>query len=299
MAIIKGTSGSDRIVGTNGDDVIYGYGGDDDLIGGAGYNDYFGGRGADWFIMSTRKAGVFSDDYIHDFTFGEDKVDVSAWGVSEFEQIRALLRTDANGDAILNAFYGGSDHVLTIEGVSPGELIASDFVYSGGGARDMTGTSRADVLFGSAFGDIIRGGDGADILLGGAGNDRILGGAGNDDIFGGTGRDTLTGGGGSDAFVFTTLADSRPGSNRDVITDFQLDRDFIDLRDIDANVFAGGDQSFAWRGSAGFTGHAGELRYSFSGGNTIVSADVDGDRSADFQIQLTGLYDLKSYDFVL
>ncbi|ODN68996.1 calcium-binding protein [Methylobrevis pamukkalensis] len=299
MATIYGSSGSDRLVGTSGNDVIYGYGGNDDLIGGNGYNDYFGGNGADWFLMSGRSAGRFSDDYIHDFTFGADKVDVSAWGVSDFSQIDALLRADSNGDAVLNAFYGGSDHYLSIEGVSPGQLIASDFVYSGGGARTMTGTSSADVLFGSASGDRISGGNGADILLGGAGGDRINGGSGSDDLFGGTGRDILTGGSGEDAFVFTQLADSRTGSNRDVITDFQPDIDFIDLGDLDANAFAGGNQGFNWRGDAGFSGNAGDLRYSWSGGNTIISADTNGDRAADFQIELTGLYDLKSYDFVL
>jgi len=62
-------------------------------------------------------------------------------------------------------------------------------------------------------------------LVGKAGNDWLEGKAGDDILIGGEGSDTLTGGAGSDRFVYHTLAD-----RRDVITDFEVNADVIDLR---------------------------------------------------------------------
>ncbi len=44
---------------------------------------------------------------------------------------------------------------------------------------------------------------------------------------------------------------------------------------------------------------AGQLRYAQSGGVTTIAGDVDGDRSSDFHIQLTGSVALVTSDFVL
>ncbi|HET6525359.1 VCBS domain-containing protein [Sphingopyxis sp.] len=86
--------------------------------------------------------------------------------------------------------------------------------------------------------DTISAGGGNDVILGQEGNDTISAGAGDDLIAGGTGRDVMTGGTGSDSFVFNA-GDSRPtlgGSGdvgtitgHDVITDFNLATDILDL----------------------------------------------------------------------
>lgn len=209
MASIYGTNGNntlygfsshDSIYGFAGNDWLYGYGGDDYLDGGAnddrlyggtGYNDLWGGSGYDWFSMSTRGAG-FSDDYILDFTFNVDRIDVSAWGISDFSQIQALLGTDPGGDARINAYYNGYNHVLTIGNVAPYSLLSSDFVYSAAGPKNEAGTNYADVLFGSVYGDALYGYGGADRLLGGIGNDTLSGGTGADVINGGVGSDTAS-----------------------------------------------------------------------------------------------------------
>ncbi|ESR27161.1 calcium-binding protein [Lutibaculum baratangense] len=313
--IFRGTNGSDKIYGSRYDDDIYGYGGNDllvggagndrlyggagadDLVGGSGFNDYVGGSGADWFIMSAR-GGAFSNDLIWDFEFGADRIDVSAWGISDFSQLRAILGADSYGDATLNAFYAGRDHKLTLDGVAPSELISSDFVYAGGGARDMAGTGYDDMLFGSRFGDTIRGGGGDDVILGGQGNDRLYGGAGNDDLVGGAGKDFLWGGAGSDAFVFDFASESAPGAGRDVIMDFQQGRDFIDLDLMDANALLSGDQDFAFIGRSGFSA-PGQVRYSHVNGTTIVAGNLDGDAAPEFQIELNGIYFLTASDFDL
>lgn len=294
---IYGYGGDDLIYGGSGNDLIYGGAGNDDILGGNGVNNLYGGTGADWFIMSTRTAGL-SDDYIADFAFGVDKIDVSAWGISDFSQLRAFLKTDQYGDAYLNAFYNGYDHYLTVGNVTAGQLISSDFVYSNSGARNQVGTAYFDMMFGSRFNDTLNGGGGNDILHGGLGNDRLLGGTGNDDLYGGAGYDVLTGGAGADVFVFQSVTDSAPSAYRDRITDFDYRYDFIDLSMIDARANVAGNQAFQWIGTGNFT-NSGQLKYGWYGTDTIISANTDTDSTPEFQIVLSGRHTLIASDFIL
>jgi hypothetical protein len=100
------------------------------------------------------------------------------------------------------------------------------------GDDQLSGTPRRDVLRGFGGNDTILGLGGNDRLIGDAGNDRLVGGAGNDTLIGGTGNDILDGGTGND--VITTGAGRdriilRRGQGFDRITDFQNNRDKIDL----------------------------------------------------------------------
>lgn len=304
--VIYGYGGHDTIYGGTGNDTLYGMSGNDDLVGGLGVNDLWGGSGYDWFIMSARSSGA-SDDWIGDFQFDIDRVDVRAWGISDFSQITALLQTDSTGSAWFNASYNGYNHFLTIDGVAAWELIPSDFIYSNSGPKNQTGTAYADTLFGSRYDDVLNGAGGNDVLLGGIGhdalygsigNDRLIGGTGNDDLIGGPGRDVLTGNAGYDAFVYTAAWHSPPNAYRDRVTDFQPDIDFIDLSLIDARLDLAGNQAFTWIGGAGFSG-PGQLGYSFYGSDTIVSGNIGGDLSPEFQIALTGRFALIADDFVV
>jgi Ca2+-binding RTX toxin-like protein len=163
----------------------------------------------------------------------------------------------------------------------------------------VTGTGGGNTLTGTVAEDTLRGLGGNDILTGGAGADLLDGGTGNDNLVGGAGADMLIGGAGADRFVFTSLADSTAGT-RDVISDFsRAEKDRISLSDLDANSIAGGDQKFAFIGTAAFSGVAGQLHYQHSGGSTIITGDVNGDAIADFVIQLSGLVSLSTGDFLL
>jgi Ca2+-binding RTX toxin-like protein len=108
----------------------------------------------------------------------------------------------------------------------------------------------------------------------------------------------LSGGGGKDRFVFDD-GETGLGSDRDVILDFSRSQgDVIALSAVDADRRAGGDQEFAWRGSADLTGAA-QLGYFRSGSSTIVRGSTDGDSAAELQIALEGSFAPEANWFVL
>ncbi|MEO1307864.1 MAG: M10 family metallopeptidase C-terminal domain-containing protein, partial [Pseudomonadota bacterium] len=63
------------------------------------------------------------------------------------------------------------------------------------------------------------------VIDGGAGNDQLTGGVREDLIAGGAGNDVLTGGSSSDVFIFR----ESDGLSEDVVTDFDVDQDQIDV----------------------------------------------------------------------
>ncbi|MGH6780822.1 MAG: cadherin domain-containing protein, partial [Sphingomonadaceae bacterium] len=174
----------------------------------------------------------------------------------------------------------------TIIGTSGSNIIST--------TNSPTGQPRAteleDTIYGLGGGDTIRAAGGDDIIDGGSGNDMITG---------GTGADIITGGTGADRFIYNSVSESSAGAV-DIIADFSRSQgDRISLSPIDANSGAWGNQGFNFIGTAAFSGVAGQLRYEQANGNTFVAGDVDGDGVADLQIQLNGLIDLRSTDFLL
>ena len=161
-------------------------------------------------------------------------------------------------------------------------------------------------LSGLGGNDTLNGGSGKDTLTGGVGRDTLNGGAGIDKLTGGLGKDTMTGGAGADNFDFNSVAEIGKGATRDIIKDFAHLSDDIDLATIDANGAAAGNKFIflATKGAA-FTGMAGQLRWfqqnlpGTANDKTIVEGDINGNKVADFQIQLTGLKTLTAADFFL
>ncbi len=169
---------------------------------------------------------------------------------------------------------------------------ASGDTYSS--IEGLVGSGYGDRLYGNGASNTLKGEGGKDILYGRGGSDVIEGGTGSDKLYGQGGKDILIGGSGADVFVFQTLSDSRK-SIFDTIKGFVRGSDHIDLRSIDANTKTAGDQAFSFIGKTAFHGKAGELRFA----DGIVSADVNGDRSADFKIDVAGLTALSKGDFYL
>ena len=101
-------------------------------------------------------------------------------------------------------------------------------------------------------------------------------------------------GGGSDVFTFRSVSESH-GSAIDTIRVFVRGADRIDLRGIDADIAAAGDQAFTFIGASAFSGEAGELTFS----RGVLSGDVNGDRIADVRIAVSGPSALSAGDFYL
>ncbi|MEG4409227.1 calcium-binding protein, partial [Microcoleus sp. MON2_D5] len=113
-----------------------------------------------------------------------------------------------------------------------------DLLYGQKGDDGISGGDGNDIIFGGQGIEFIRGDGGIDLIYGGKGNDRIesgdgddivFGDGGNDYFFGEIGADTLTGGLGNDVFALAIGTGGTDASAADVITDFTLDRDKIDL----------------------------------------------------------------------
>ncbi|MGZ8370689.1 MAG: calcium-binding protein [Caulobacteraceae bacterium] len=161
---------------------------------------------------------------------------------------------------------------------------------TGDGAKNkIIGDDAIDNMYGLAGLDTLKGGNGNDSLDGGADADALEGGKGNDLLIGGARADSLTGGIGKDTFKFLALSESGDVF-WDTITDL-TNKDKIDVKAIDADIFPSGNQAFHIVGS--FTGNVGELvvQAHFSGiyaGQTTVQLDMDGDGFSDFLLAIDG-----------
>jgi hypothetical protein len=262
---LVGTSAVDLLSGLNFNDQLFGLGGNDRLSGGVGDDILDGGAGVDLL-----EGGAGNDIYV--MSNSADFV-VDSSGTDTI--------TSTIGRSLAN--YPGVEHLTLL------------------GSSSVNG-------FGSASANMLVGNAGKNVLSGMAGNDTINGGAGDDIIVGGRGKDALTGGAGRDRFDFNEPAESgRAAASRDVIKDFAHGSDRIDLATIDANGSAASNGRFVFVAVEGkaFSGVRGELKWDrqdssgTTNDRTIVSGDLNGDRIADFTIELSGLKRLDAGDFLL
>ena len=269
-------SGSINAIGNGLDNLLVGTSGANVLGGGAGHDRLWGSGGND------RLYGEDGNDTL-DGGAGADMMNGGA-GNDAFYVDNAL-------DQVVEYSASGNDTVYALVSFALAGNIES-LRLLGSSAIDATGNAANNILVGN---------NGANVLSGGAGDDKLWSAGGNDTLVGGTGRDEHAGGAGSDTFVF---GDGDFGgtsaATADRIQDFaQAQGDLIDLSGVDANTGLGGDQGFAFIGTAAFSGSAGELRYEQSGGSTYVTGDTNGDGIADFMILLDGTHTLAGGDFVI
>ena len=300
------------------------------LDGGAGNDTLVGGKGDDVYIVDS--AG---DKIVESFTNaaggGADEVRSSvSFSIAAFANVDNLTLTgnaaiNGTGNSIANHIVGNAgDNILdggagndTLEGgggtdtlkggagndtyildnanitideganKDTGDTVLSDFTVNlatlaGGKIENATLEGTADLdLTGNAAANILIGNDGANVITGGAGIDK------------------LTGGKGADTFVFATGDTGATAGHRDLIADFEVGIDKIDLSKIDANAKVVGHDAFIFVGSSAFDGQAGELHVIYDAVHnvTIVEGDTNGNKVADFGIELSGKIDLSAADF--
>ncbi len=290
---INAFGGNDKLVGAHGDDELFAGAGNDTIQSFYGYNDIDGGSGDDTLDYSW-----FGDYTEQNVTLGvnaslarEDSfaLNSSVRFDDEFSSIENLVGSDLKdklyGDGAANDISG---------------LDSSDYIAGGAGADFLEGGNGNDTVIGGTGSDDVYGDGGDDLLIGSAGNDRLVGGTGDDDLRGGLGSDSLTGGTGIDYFQFLSIDDSNVFDGIDRVRDFREDVDKIDLSYIDANEDAVGNQSFDFIDTDPFSRiGGGEVRYRVSGNTTVIQGDTNGDGTADFTINVSGIVDFLRGDFIL
>jgi Ca2+-binding RTX toxin-like protein len=258
---LDGNAGSNLLDGGGGSDALYGLAGADTLLGGDGVDLLDGGEGGD------RMVGGLGDD---------------------------RYRIDSAGDVAVEEADGGYDWIETLFSTT---LPLNFERLSLLGTGDLSGTGNAanNRIDGNAGNNILDGGNGSDQVYGLDGNDVLFGSGGTDTLEGGLGVDTLWGGAANDRFVFRTREEVGGGTTglaSDLIADF-VHGDRIDFSRIDAIGTTAVDDAFIFMGSGAVTG-AGQIAFAHNAGanQTILSAHLDGDGIADFELLLTGLLNL-------
>ena len=328
---LDGGDGNDTILGGDATDHLVGGLGVDHLNGGAGQDYIEGGPGADVIDGGdTSTLNYISYRNSPDAVAVNLATHTASGGDATGDSFVNIQNIDGSahndhliGNSGTNMIYGGAGN----DEISAGA--GYDYLYGQDGNDVMRGGSGSTYL-----GDTFDGGNGTDRVTytdsnvgvtvdlaagkgsggdaagdwytsvenvsGSGGNDHIIGSSVGNVLDGWGGQDTLTGGAGADRFDFSSIAHSTV-SHPDTITDFsQAEHDHIGLSGIDANTGAAGDPAFTFIGTSQFSHHAGQLRYAdHGGGNLTVTGDVNGDGTADFQIEVHGATHLTASDFVL
>ena len=333
--LLEGGVGEDFLWGEEGNDKLYGGDAYDYLEGGAGADQMWGGVGDDMYDVEDAGDQVYENpdegidkvrtnlavytlpdnvEKLETYNFNDNTIltgnhlDNEIIGYERDDQLYGKEGKDnlyGNGGNDLLDGGEGVDHLeggagndryyvdnagdKVIEKANEGE----DWVYSSV-LFDLRHAPNVEHAQLTGKGNVaLLGSNGSNHLIGNDGNNQIRGLDGNDILEGGKGKDVLLGGAGRDTFKFADIADSTL-SLRDVILDFKRGEDKIDLSVIDANTTQSGNQAFNFIGAAGFSA-AGQVR--FAGG--VVYGDVNGDKQADFAIELKNVTTLQAGDFIL
>ena len=121
--LLSGGFGDDLLKGGADADTIFGGKGDDVIDGGEGNDRLWGGRGADTFVFSEGSGA----DRIIGFNKHEDKIDLSAYGFSSFEEVQAATSSLWFFSSSID--LGGGNEVK-VYGLSKWSMSADDFVYA-------------------------------------------------------------------------------------------------------------------------------------------------------------------------
>ena len=311
---------SDVLGGGPGNDDLYGQDGNDHLTGGEGADKLSGGAGVDTIFYtnsssavtvnlgtSTGSGGDAAGDiyYSIEQVFGSDFQDTLIGsgddnllvGGAEKDSLFGLGGNDTlRGDKGADYLDGGAgidtaSYASSLVGVT---VNLATGTANGGDAEGDT-FFLIENLSGSVENDSLTGDDGPNLLEGHQGNDMLFGGGGADILDGSRDQDMLTGGDGPDTFAFSDWWHFGP--DYDYILDFkQSDGDKIDFTE---SKYGDVPPSLSFIGSAAFSGVAGEIRFEQANGDTLVSADTDGDGQADLAIHCTGMIDFNANDFLL
>jgi Ca2+-binding RTX toxin-like protein len=254
--VITGTERGETIYGSfTGSPIV-----DDTIDAGAGADTIFGLDGNDTIDggagADTMRGGLGDDVFI--FNTSSDKaIEAAGQGKDTVKSTASLVLSANVEDAVLL-----------------------------GTGKNATGNALVNMLTGNGQ---------ANTLSGLAGNDRLLGGGGADTLIGGAGRDTQEGGLGNDIFRFLNVSDSKVGSLRDLILDFDKNgNDRIDLSPISP-------VKLTFIGTAAFTDINQVRVIDIAGPDVLVAVNRSGSLAPDLHIRLanTTAASVTAADFIL
>ena len=272
---LSGGAGNDKLYGGDGNDTLTGGDGADLLDGGVGDDSLTGGTGDDTFVYTAGIDTVADSGGADTLRMGSG-IDVNAITFSNVSTNHTKITVTASTDEVtINNLRHGTvaNHVDFIEFADGFRTSLPDYAswVHGTASNDLIAYTSADETILAKDGndtvqaggghDDVHGGTGNDVLYGEAGNDLLHGGEGNDTLYGGDGLDTLFGGAGDDIFVFETAS---AFNNVDVIKDFNLTDDAIDISDLLSSYDPLNDLLADW------------VEMTTSGTDTILSIDRDG-----------------------
>lgn len=245
---LYGNGGHDTIYGLDGDDILRGGEGNDRLHGGLGVDTFYGGDGVDT-VDYTYSGAAWTVNLGGDLDYPDDvEPDAGIWG-------------SANAG-------GASETLVDVENVEMGS-----------GDDHVTGSSRANTLWGHEGDDTLIGLGGDDSLFGGTGNNTLDGGDDSDTLVSGSGNDTLLGGNGNDTLIAGAGNDTINGGNGD---------DSIHAEEGDDTINAGAGNDHIWEsdGSDTIDGGADNDIIEGGDGNDTISGnggadDLDGGNGVD------------------
>jgi serralysin len=305
---------ANNLTGNAGANILNGLGGADTMAGGAGNDTYHVDNAGD-IVNDWSNAGTDAVYSTVSYALLTHVESLTLTGSANINATGNWLSNSLAGNTGDNIFDGGSG-ADTMSGDSgndtyhvdnAGDVVVEwwnrgvDTVFASvsytlaANVENLTLTNVWSLnATGNELANNITGNAGSNILTGGGGSDIITGGEGKDTLIGGAGADRLTGGAAIDTFRFLTQAESTV-TYHDVITDFASgDR-------IDVSAVYGG--TLTYRHAGAFTGQAGELQLTASGGGVLVNIDLTGDKASDMQIYLAdisiGAMQESGADFVL
>ncbi|PSU45288.1 hcalcium-binding protein [Photobacterium frigidiphilum] len=275
-AILLGGDGNDILIGGVASDILVGGAGDDIMWGGEqggtgdGVEDIFKWQAGDFGTV-----GNVATDTIMDFEQGIDKIDLtdafSAYDSMSLTDLSSLIKLTGNGtDSTLEIYddQGSLIQNIVLNGVAESVLLGSDPASMSDEDKISTLLNSGQLNVANNFGDA-----GENTLIADNSGENLYGFDGNDILTGGAGDDFLTGGNGNNLFTWDAAL-----SNEDVITDFKLDQDQLDLSQI---LSDDGDDKFDMNDLLGHV-TSGDLTASFDNDGK-VNLSVTNSDSGDTQ----------------
>ena len=264
-----GGPGNDVLVGTADPDILISGGGKDSISGGNGDDllvlngpvtsgsSFDGGTGQDTLQVTLASASLVAApglNFVPLMTTALSGIETLQFDSNSGETLRVLMNLgQASGLTTLEG--GAGTDVLVVSVTTPGTYTlpafnlvnwtdGTDLVVLSAGNNGNYTLNAADhagsvVMNGGSGNDFLKGSDGVETLNGNAGNDELDGGLGNDVLNGGAGADILAGDDGDDTLTGGSESDIfSPSLGHDIVTDFVVGTDKIDLRDVHFMNFA-------------------------------------------------------------